>query len=254
MRLHPLLALSLLLPGLCLADTALTYRNSVVPDDTMVVRARNGDVTMGHTDSWILVKKGEEKIYIMDARSRTYMVMDEETAKRIGQQVDAAQQQMNAMIEQQMANMTEEQKAQMRAMMGDKMPGAKPKAPPKTTVKRLGEETVAGVTCLNLMILLDGQPSGDACVAKAGALSVDPDDYQAMVGATDTMRRIMENMVGQIDNDAISLNLRAMKGIPIRMRDLVDGEETLLDARSSADLPADDFEVPKGFSQREFPQ
>ena len=251
MNLRPLLILPLLLPALCHADTALKYKNKSVPGDAMVIQARNGDVTMGTRDSWILVKQGELKIYVMDGRSRTYMVMDEETAKRIGQQVDSAQQQMNAMMEQQMKNMTEEQKAQMRQMMGDKMPGAAPKAPPKTTVKRLGEETVAGVTCLNLMVLLDGKPSGDACVATAGVLSVDSDDYQAMVNATDTMRKIMERMTGKIDNDAISLNLRAMKGIPIRMRDLVDGEETLLASRSSADLAPESFEVPGDFQKRD---
>jgi len=197
------------------------------------------------------VKKGQMKIYVMDGRSKTYMIMDEQTAERIGQQVDSAQQQMNAMMEQQMKNMTEEQKAQLRQMMGDRMPGAAVKTPPKTTVKRLGEETVAGVTCLNLMVLLDGKPSGDACVATAGVLSIDPNDYKAMVSATDTMRKIMEQMTGKIDNEAISLNLRAMKGIPIRMRDLVDGEETLLASRSSAELTPDNFEVPGNFQNRD---
>jgi hypothetical protein len=254
MNLRPLLILPLLLPALGHADTALKYENTSAPGDGMVIQARNGDVTMGTRESWILVKNGELKIYIFDGRSRTYMVMDEETAKRIGQQVDSAQQQMNAMMEQQMKNMTEEQKAQVRQLMGDKMPGAAPRTPPKTTVKRLGEETVAGVTCLNLMVLLDGKPSGDACVATAGVLSVDPDDYKAMVNATDTMRKIMEQMTGKIDNDAISLNLRAMKGIPIRMRDLVDGEETLLASRSSAALAPESFEVPGDFQKRDMLQ
>lgn len=253
MRLRPLLLLPFLLPGPCLADTKLTYKSSSVPGEAMVLAARKGDVTMGDPESWILVKKGEKKITIVDTRSGTYTVMDEEAAKRMGQQVDAAQQQMNAMIEQQMANMTEEQKAQVRAMMGDKMPGARTTAPPRTTVERLGEETVAGVTCINIRILLDGKPSGDACVATAGVLSVDPEDYQAMVAANDTMRQLMENVMGHIDSDAVSLNLRAMKGIPIRMRDLVDGEEILLDSRSSAPLSPDAFTVPANLRPQELP-
>lgn len=254
MTIRPLLILALLLPGLCLADTTLKYKNDAVSDDAMILQAKNGDVVMGDPNSWILVKKGEVKIYIMDKRSRTYMVMDEQTAQRIGQQMDSAQQQMQAMMEQQMQNMTEEQKAQMRQMMGGMMPSAEPKAPPKTTVKRLGEETVAGVTCVNILVLLDGRPTGDACVATAGVLSVDSGDYQAMVNATDTMRKIMEGMVGKIDNEAISLNLRAMKGIPIRMRDLVDGEETLLASRSSADLAPEIFQVPADFQRQDLPQ
>lgn len=254
MNLRALPILLLLLPGLCLADTALKYTNKAVSGEVMMIRARNGDVTMGNLNSWILVKNGQMKIYVMDGPSKTYMVMDEKTAERVGEQVGSAQQQMNAMLEEQMKNMTEEQKAQLRQIMGDKMPSSAPRNPPKTTVKRLGEDTVADVTCIQLMVLLDGKPSGDACVAKAGALSVDPEDYTAMVNATDTMRKIMERMTGKIDNDAMSLNLRAMKGIPIRMRDLVDGEETLLSSRSSADLDPDIFEVPGDFQRRDILQ
>lgn len=254
MNLRPLLILPLLVPGLCEADMALTYTQKGMPDEVMSIKARNGDVVLGEPDSWILVKKGEPKIYIVDVRSKTYMVMDEQSAANMGQQISAAQQQMQAMMEQQMQNMTEEQKAQMRQIMGDKMPGMGSRKLPETTVKRLGEETFAGVTCVNLMVLLDGKPSGEACVAKAGALSVPEEDYNAVVNATDTMRKIMENMIGKIDNDAVSLNLRAMKGIPIRMRDLVDGEETHLSARSSADLDPSVFEIPSGFQRREMPQ
>lgn len=255
MNLRPLLILlPTLLPGLCLADTALNYTNKSHPDRAMSLKARNGDVRMGNQESWILVKKGETAIYVMDGRSMSYMVMDEKAAERVGAQVNSAQQQMNAMLEQQMKNMSEEEKAQLRKIMGDKMPGAAPKTPPKTTVKRLDEETVAGVTCLNIMVLVDGKPSGDACVATAGVLSVDPKDYEAMVHATDTMRKIMERVTGKIDNAAISMNLRAMKGIPIRMRDLVDGDETLLSSRSSAGLDPGIFEVPGNFQKRDMLQ
>jgi len=75
-----------------------------------------------------------------------------------------------------------------------------------------------------------------------------------MVNATDAVRKIMERVTGKNDNDAISMNLRAMKGIPIRMRDLVDGDVSTLASRSSAELDAAIFRVPDGYRKRDILQ
>lgn len=254
MRLRVMLFLPLLLPGSGLADTTLKYENEAMPERQMLIQAKDGDVLMGDENSKILVKKDRPEIIIVDHRTRSYMVMDEATVARMEQQMSSAQQQMNAMMQEQMKNMTEEQKAQLRQLMGSHMAPGAPKKPPKTSVKQLGQDTVAGVTCTKLMVLVNEKPSGDVCVATAGVLSVDTKDYEAMVSATDTMRKLVERMAGEIDNDAVSMNLRAMKGIPIRMRDLVDGEVSLLTARSSADLEASLFRVPNGYQRREMLQ
>ena len=122
------------------------------------------------------------------------------------------------------------------------------------SVEQLGEDTVAGVTCTKLMVLVNGKPSGDVCVARAGVLGVDTKDYTAMVNATDTIRKFMERMSGNSDNEAVSMNLRAMKGIPVRMRDLVDGDISTLRSRSSAQLEAAIFRVPGGYQKRDMLQ
>ena len=182
------------------------------------------------------------------------MVMDEEAAKRMEQQVGAAQQQMSAMIQQmqkQMENMSDEERAQMQQMMGSYMRSGAAREPVKTTVQRQGEDTVAGVTCTKLMVLVNGKPSGDVCVARAGVLGLDTDDYLTMVSATDAVRKIIERVSGKSDNDAVSMNLRAMKGIPVRMRDLVDGDVSTLVSRSSAELDAGIFRVPDGYRKRD---
>jgi hypothetical protein len=74
------------------------------------------------------------------------------------------------------------------------------------------------------------------------------------VSATDTVRKFMERMSGNNDSDAVTMNLRAMKGIPVRMRDLVDGDVSTLVARSSAELNAADFRVPDGYRKRDMLQ
>ncbi len=64
----------------------------------------------------------------------------------------------------------------------------------------------------------------------------------------------MERVSGANDNDAVSMNLRAMKGIPVRMRDLVDGDISTLVSRSSAELDAGIFRVPDGYRKRDILQ
>jgi K+/H+ antiporter YhaU regulatory subunit KhtT len=254
MYLRPLFILALILPGLCHADSTLIYGNDVQPGSETIIQVKSGDVLMGDRDSKILFKDGKQEIVMIDHPSKTYMVMNEETAKRLEQQMGAAQQQMSAMMQQmqqQMENLSDEQRAQLQAAMGNHMPAVMAKAPVKTTVEQQGQDTVAGVTCMKLLVLVNDKPSGDVCVARAGVLSLDTKDYDSMVNATDTVRKFIERVTGMNDNDAVSMNLRAMKGIPVRMRDLVDGDISVLKSRSSAELNAGLFQVPDGYQKRD---
>ena len=164
------------------------------------------------------------------------------------------QEQMNAMMQQmqqQMQNMSEEERAQLQKMLGDKMPMGAAGKPVKTTVKQQGTDTVAGVTCTKMMVLVNDQPSGDVCVATAGVLGIDTNDYNSMVSATDAVRNFVERVSGRHDNDAVTMNLRAMKGVPVRMRDLVDGDISILESRSTADLDPQLFTVPAGYQKED---
>jgi hypothetical protein len=252
-----LLILPLLLPALVQADMTLKYANEARPGDATTIQVKGRDVLMGDSSSKMLFQDGKQEMTLIDHETRTYMVMDEAAAKRLEQQMGAAQQQMNAMMqqmEQQMQNMSEEQKAQMRQMMASQMQSGAARQPVKTTVQNQGQDTVAGVTCTKLMVLVNGKPSGEVCVAHAGVLGLQTKDYKTLVSATDTVRKFMERMSGNNDSDAVTMNLRAMKGIPVRMRDLVDGDVSTLVARSSAELNAADFRVPDGYRKRDMLQ
>lgn len=257
MSLRFLFFLPLLLPTLSLADTTLKYSNEAHPDQGAIIQVKDGDVLMGDQNSKMLFKHGKQEIVIIDHHSRTYMVMDEESAKRLEQQMGDMQQQMNVMMQQmqeQMKNMSEEQRAQLEQMMGSHMQSRAGIKPIETTVQRQGEDSVAGVTCTKLMVLVNGKPSGDVCVATAGVLGVDTNDYNAMVSATDAVRQFVQRVSGRNDNDAVTMNLRAMKGIPVRMRDLVDGDISILESRSSAELDSALFKVPSGYQKRDMPR
>jgi hypothetical protein len=252
-----LLFLPLLLPALAQADMTLKYANEAHPGEETIIQVKGRDVLMGDLSSKMLFQDGKQEVVIIDHESRTFMIMDEQTANQLGQQMGAAQQQMNAMMQQmqqQMQNMSEAERAQMQQFMRSQMQPGMARAPVKTTVRQQGQDTVAGVTCTKLMVLVNDKPSGDVCVARAGVLGLETKDYNTLVSATDTVRKFMERMSGNNDNDTVTMNLRAMKGIPVRMRDLVDGEISTLVSRSSAELNAADFRVPDGYRKRDMMQ
>lgn len=250
---HPLCILALLMPGLCHADSTLTYGSDAGSGSETTIQVKDGDVLMGDRQSKLLFKKGKQEIVVIDHQSKTFMVIDEAMANQMEQQINAAQQQMSAAMQQmqkQMENMSEADRAKLQQLMGNRMPAGMAKAPVETTVKQKGEDTVAGVTCMKLLVLVNNKPSGEVCVARAGVLGLETKDYDSMVDATDTVRKIMERVTGKNDNDAVSMNLRAMKGIPVRMRDLMDGDISILTSRSSAELNAGLFRVPDGYQKR----
>jgi hypothetical protein len=257
MSLRSLFVLPLLVPGLCQADSTLTYASETRPGSETIIQVKGEDVLMGDREAKMLFLGGRQEVIIIDYPSKTYMVIDEETVKRLEQQMSAARQQMSIVMEQmqaQMENMTEEQRAQMQRMMESQMSSGGTKTPVKTTVKKQGEDRVAGVSCTMLLILVNDKPSGKVCVAQAGALGLDTQDYHSMANATDTVRRFMEQVSGRNDNDTVSMNLRAMKGIPVRMSDLVDGDVSILASRSSAELDPGLFRVPEGYKKRDMLQ
>jgi hypothetical protein len=249
--------LALLLPGLCHADATLTYGSDVQAGSETIIQVKDGNVLMGDRQSKMLFKKGKQEVVVIDLQSKTFMVIDEAMAMKLEQQMSAAQEQMSAVMQQmqkQMENMSEADRAKMQQLMGNRMPTGMTKAPVETTVKQQGEDTVAGVTCTKLLVLVNNKPSGEVCVARAGVLGLETKDYDSMVDATDAVRKIMERVTGKNDNDAVSMNLRAMKGIPVRMRDLVDGDISILKSRSSAELKSDIFRVPDSYQKRDMLQ
>ena len=254
MSLRFVLILPLVLPAWALADTTLTYSNENLPGGETLIQVKAGDVLMGDERAKMLYKGNANELVVIDHETKTYMVMDEETARKLEQQIGQVQEQMNAMMQQmqqQMQNMSEAERAQLQQMLGNNMPMGAASKPVETTVQQQGTDTVAGVTCTKLMVLVNDKPSGDVCVATAGVLGIDTNDYNSMVSATDAVRSFVERVSGRHDNDAVTMNLRAMKGVPVRMRDLVDGDISVLASRSTADLDAQLFTVPAGYQKKD---
>ena len=242
--------LPLLLPAVCLADTTLDYDSSKNPDAEMSIHIKDGDVLMGGKSSKALYKAGSREIVVIDHTRQTFMVIDDAAAQKMNEQVTAMQDQMKAMMAQmqkQMANMTPEQRAMIEQTMKQQMPAMAAK-PASTTVEPKGNDSVGGIACRIIVVKTDNQPAHEACVASSKALGVSNADYQSMLAAMDAMQEIMRKLSGGIGT--FPVNVRDLDGIPVRMKNLGDGETSSLTGRSSATLDPDLFAIPSGYTQR----
>lgn len=246
-----LVALFLSWPILALADSTLEYRNAADPGLVVTIQVSQGNVVMGDQSSKMLFRAGRKEIVIIDHPRRSYMVLDEATAERMNQQMGSMQQQMNAMMQQQMAQMTPEQRAQMQQLMqSGAMPGMAPPEPVETEIRRHGQAMVGGTKCENISLVTDGRVSGRMCVATAQAVGLDARDYDALLAATDAIKNMVNQMTAGI-RPPMPMNLRDMKGVPVKMEDLVHGDVTVLQKHSNDKIDGAAFQLPKGYQRRE---
>jgi hypothetical protein len=241
-----LLTLFLSWPILCLADSTLEYQNDANPGNAMTIQISNGNVIMGDGSSKMLFRAGRNEIVIIDHPRRSYMVLDEATAKRAKTQMGDMQQQMA----QQMAQMTPEQRAQMAKMFqSGNMPGATTETA-RTEVQRHGQATIGRIDCEKISLLKKGRVSSRMCIASAGAVGMDSKDYDALLTATDAVKNLVSEITGGM-RSPMPMNLRAMNGIPVKMEDLEHGNVTLLKKHSNSNLDGTVFQIPKGYQQRQ---
>ena len=244
----------LVVPVVCLADTTLDYDSSKNPDAEMSIQIKDGDVLMGGKQSKALYKAGSREIVVIDHSRKTYMVIDEAAAQKMNDQVTAMQDQMQAMMAQmqkQMANMSPEQRAAVEEAMKQRMPAMGNQAV-RTTVERKGKGSVGDIPCAKLVVRSGNEPAHEACVASASAVGMSSEDYESMMDAMDEMQRLMRKMSAGMG--ALQVNVRELDGIPVRMRNLSDGETSSLTGRSSSTLDPALFEVPSGYRRRQLMQ
>ena len=254
-----LIVLSLALPALCLADATLKYQGNKDPSSVTSIQVKDGDVLMGDQQSKMLYKAGRNEIIIIDHPRRTYMVLDEEAAKRMEQQMSGMQQQMNVMMQQmqqQMAQMSDEEREQMKKLLGSGMMSGAKQPPVKTTIQRHGKSEVAGIDCEKVTLLSNGKPSSKICVAPPNAVHVDSRDYEALLAATDAVKSIVQRMTGRLSGDirSMSLNMRDMRGIPVLIHDLEHDYVSTLISHSDGKLDPSSFEIPKEYRRQQMVQ
>lgn len=194
----------------------------------------------------------DDTLYSLNPKDRTYYAMDRATMKKMAETLNPALK----MLQQQMDNMTPEQRAQMEKAMGTKMPGMGKQAVEE--VRKTGKTNkVAGYDCTYSEVWQDGQLASELCVTPIAALKGGNELYDASM----KISALMQDMLTEIDapwlrqmaNRQVE-NYSKLGGVPVLGRTFVGGKavrESTLQSIVTQAAPAGAFDIPAGYTRKE---
>jgi hypothetical protein len=195
-----------------------------------------------------------DTIYAINHQDKSYYAMDRESMKRIAEQLNPALK----MLQEQMKNMTPEQRAQMEKMMGGSLPPGLGEPEKKTEIKRTTRtDKISGFGCSYVQVLEAGVLTDEMCVAPSKSLKGADELMTAATRMGEIMREMMSTMdapwLKQIAEKQVQ-NFSELGGIPVMSRHFEAGspqsETTLTSIRSEA-LAASLFEIPAGYTKKD---
>ncbi len=271
-RITLLLATSLCaLPAL--ADTHISYvEDGGQPGTQIYVKGDKVRMEGGGRGVAIYDVASNSMTVLMPEQNK-YLVLDEKAADQMGAQATAAQQQMQAamsahqaeldqaqkQMQAAMAQMTPEQKAQMQQMMGNQgtpgagsMPGMQVAAP-TLEMQELGTtETVAGHSCRDVQMVMNGRPMSTLCVTDSlSSLGIPAADARTLQRMRDNMQKLMSRMGPMAQGMSSMLS----KGFTLKnTHQTMQGYKRVsvtdtFKSVSSAGLSGSLFEIPAGYTQ-----
>lgn len=188
---------------------------------------------------------------IVNRDKRTYMEVTKADIDRVGGQMSSAMSQMN----QAMAKMSPEQRAQVEAAMRDRMPQMGAGAPPaKTEYRKTGTDTVGKWTCDKYEGYRNGQKVTELCTVPPSTLGFTASDFAVMQQMRDFFSKVVPMRADQML--AIGSPEAGFSGVPVRSITYGAGgsteSTTELTDISRQNIPDSAFVVPSGFQKEAF--
>jgi hypothetical protein len=218
---------------------------------TITTHAQDGRLRIEtQTGDSVMIFK-DDVIYNVNKKDRSYVVMDRASMKRMADQLNPALKQM----QEQLAQMPPEQRAQMEKMMGGRMAGMM-KDEPQEIRKTARSGKASGHACSYVEVHQAGELTDELCVVPAHALKGSAD----LLASAKKMSALMKEMFSNLDapwlKDMASKHADYEKigGVPVLTRHFADGKaahETALQSIRSEALAGSLFEVPAGFAKKE---
>ena len=224
-------------------------KTQAVQGPVQLVEVQGGAVRASTEQGGVLLKGGV--VTFIDEKRKTFTEMDKAKMQAMSSQANAAM----AKMQEQMKNMTPEQRAQMEKMMGGMMPGATGKAPVFET-KNLGKtDTVEGRKCTLWHLLKDGNISEELCVVPFKSLPGNEDMEKSFKELTEAFAGFASAVPGAQEHSKARMSIN---GYPVRSRAFVNGApagtEHVMKSWTEASIPASTFTVPAGYKKRDLPQ
>ncbi len=195
----------------------------------------------GHVQDFVLIRDGN--IWQVDMEKRTFMQIDQ--AALTGKQGEM-QDRMQAMLQ----SLPPEKRAMMEARMQGMMAG---RSQPAYTMTSTGKtDQVGSWSCDLWQVSKGGKVSSDACVASRGSLQGGDELIDAVHKAATTASGVLSSIpAAHAAAQRMAVYAQA-NGFPVRTRELAGGKvesELTVSNIEHRSLPADQFAIPKGFTQ-----
>lgn len=247
----------LLAAGHAQAGTVLKTLNRDLTNDRETVSttyAQQGNlrVDTGSNSGTVVIFK-DSTLYTLDPQQKTYMMVDQATMQRIVEQLGPALKKMQDL----MAAMPPEQRAQLEKTLGAAGTGGKPVV---EKVRKTGRtDKVAGYACSYSEVLRDDVLSSEACVVAPDKLK----GSQELIDASARVAAFLKPITAGLDVPMLRQvaarqieNYAQLGGIPVRARRFDAGKpafETTLQSLATEPLPATLFEIPAGYTRKDMP-
>ncbi|MBB6094498.1 hypothetical protein HNQ60_003385 [Povalibacter uvarum] len=221
-------------------------------DTTMTTYAQNGQlrVETSNRDGMMIFK--DDALYAVNNKEKSYVTMDRASMKKMAETVNPMLKQM----QERMAQMPPEQRAQMERMLGKSLPGAQ-KSVAREVRKTSRTGKAAGYSCNYVEMLADGVVEDELCVVAPSSLK----GGDELMAAAQKMSAMLQDFMKDVDapwlKDAVdkqTANYAKIGGIPVLSRHFADGKavnETTLKSIRTESIPAASFAVPAGYTRRE---
>ena len=257
---HVVATAAAVVAGLAFASAAQAASGLTV---TMKVTGKSEPQTMQiqldpqHMRAEGIDQKGEKQLFIFDGarqvmdvvnlQAKTYSELTKADVDRIAGQMSDAMAQM----QQRLATLPPEQRAQVEAMMKGRMGGAGGPAA-KPDFRRTGTDTVGKWTCTKDDRYQNDRKVGEVCTVDPKDLGFSASDFQVTREMADFFGRMVPG--GGAQMFAIgSAEAQGYSGVPVRTRIMSGNEETTMELTSvtRGSIPDSAFTVPAGLQKRD---
>ncbi len=211
-------------------------------------------VETGAASGTIVIFK-DEALYTLDPQQKTYMTIDKATMQRMLEQLSPALKQM----QEAMAKMPPEQRAQFEKMLGARGMSAGAKPAVEEVRKTSRTDKISGYACTYSEVLRDQVVATEACVAAPATLKGSQELIDASAKVAAFMKPLTEGLdvpwLKQMAQRQVE-NYSQLGGVPVRIRGFDAGKatfESTLQSIATETLPATLFEIPAGYTKKDLP-
>ncbi len=192
-----------------------------------------------------------DALYHINHEDKTYRMLDRASMQRMAEQINPALKQ----LEEQLAQMPAEQRAQIEKMMGQQAGMTKPKPQDVRKTGRSGK--VGSDACQYVELVEDGVVIAEACVAAPGTLR----GGDELMSAARKLTALMQDMMSAVDAPWVkqmvnnqTANFDKLGGVPLLLRQFNKGaavHEVRMKSLRSEALPANLFEPPANYARQD---